>query len=444
MLIKALEKESGFPLVSIHSFDSLPEIRVYNVKLIFFICENSDNQIADLNEFQNFISDFSYIPIIGVIDTSKVHLDEWVINKFIWNFLTIPFSSKDILLIIKRFIPAFNHTVREEFYSSIKRLSAFELFKGESDLILKVKEKILQISSFDVTVLINGETGTGKELCARLIHFLSKRTSNPFVAINCGAFPSELFENELFGHKKGAYTNADENETGLISAANKGTLFLDEIEALNEQMQVKLLRFIEEKKYKPLGQSNYISSDVRIVSAAKENLLSLVEKKKFREDLYYRLNVVNISIPPLRERKEDLSILLDYFFSKYCELYGKNIPGLAPLTVLKFQHHNWPGNIRELENLVQQLVVINTNRWIQPDDINFQPPNFIYDTQFQSFKQNKKHAIESFEKIYLQSVLKLFNGNISHAAKYAKQDRRAFYKLLKKYNMIPSAFKKAD
>jgi DNA-binding NtrC family response regulator len=203
-----------------------------------------------------------------------------------------------------------------------------------------------------------------------MIHFLSDRSKNSFIPVNCGAIPTELFENELFGHKKGAYTNAESTETGLIAEADKGILFLDEIESLPQLMQVKLLRFLEEKKYKPLGQSNYITSNVRIIAAVKENLRNKVKSNQFREDLFYRLNVLNIKLPSLKERKEDIPILVSHFINLFSKLHNKKKIGVKPLAMMKMLHYNWDGNIRELQNVIQKAVIMNVTGWIEEDNLD--------------------------------------------------------------------------
>ena len=315
----------------------------------------------------------------------------------------------------------------------------FDMLKGDSQKSQKIKEKILTVSRYDVSVLINGETGTGKELCAKLIHFLSDRADNNFTPINCGAIPSDLFENELFGHKKGAYTNAESNETGLIGEADNGTLFLDEIESLPLNMQVKLLRFLEEKKYKPLGQANYLSSNVRIIAATKENLKEKVKKNQFREDLYYRLNILSIELPPLRERIEDIPVLTSFFIERFSNLYNKVIKGIKPLVMMKMLHYNWEGNIRELQNVIQEAIIINTTGWIEEENICIckkYPDNII-----SSFNEAKQKTISKFEKSYLRNLLIVFDGNLSKAARFAKKDRRALGRLLKKNDINPINFR---
>ena len=293
----------------------------------------------------------------------------------------------------------------------------------------------------DITVLLQGETGTGKELTAKLIHHLSDRAKEPFIAVNCGAIPNELFENELFGHKRGAYTHADTTEKGLIYEAEHGTLFLDEIESMPITSQVKLLRFIEDKQYKPLGQSSIIYSDVRIIAAANQDLIKLVEKGEFREDLFYRLLVVNIFIPPLRDRKEDIPILARHFVERFTKLFSKKIECIKPEALMYLTYFSWPGNTRQLENLLQEAVILSECDFIEKEHLNFRKYNKNINYTVHSFEKTKKEISDEFEKKYLERVLDLFNGNVSKASQFAKKDRRDFYRLIKKHKIEPDIFR---
>ncbi len=323
-----------------------------------------------------------------------------------------------------------------------------DLLKGRSPHINEIMFKMAQVAPYEVNVLIRGETGCGKELVSKIIHFLSPRSQKPFIPVNCGAIPKELFENELFGHRKGAYTHASNNQKGLIQSAQGGTLFLDEVESLPGAAQVKLLRFLEEKKYKPLGQSQYLSADVRIIAAAKENLWMMVKEKKFREDLFYRLNVFQIKLLPLRERQEDISVLAEFFIERYTLLYKKDVRGVTPQAMFKLLQHEWPGNVRELENVIRGAVIRNTSGYLQMDEIeinhfedapeNRQRPD---ESLLQPLRQAKNELIKKFEKKYLSNLMLMNNGNISKAAKFAKKERSEFCRLLKKYDINANSYR---
>ena len=403
-------------------------------------CEQHKQKVL----YEQFFKRFNMIPCVGIVNCTSSCQNCPILQKYTWNFITPPVTKPDILLNIQKFLFDSSAGSQQRINSLIKEKIGFNLLQGHSACLMKSKEKICRVAPYDVNVLLRGETGTGKELSARLIHFLSPRSKNPFIAVNCGAIPRELFENELFGHKKGAYTHAEASEEGLVASAKGGTLFLDEVEALAESTQVKLLRFLEEKKYKPLGQSDYHSADVRVIAAAKEGLWERVQKGEFREDLFYRLNVTQVSLPPLRERTEDIPILVDYFIQRYATLYQKTIEGIKPAVLLAMIHHDWPGNIRELENVVQEAVVTTTSGWIGTKDIDLNKLGKVAKSEQNgaaSFKAAKQKSLEGFERSYLQNIMAISKGNITHAAKFAKKDRRAFCRLLKKYGIDAADFR---
>lgn len=408
--------------------------------LIFFILDSSLENF-ECSKLDIFYSNFPFVPIVGILKNNNFNCSRNFLYKYIWSFLSYPFNEQDISRTIDLY--SSRKYDKSEFVFPLKKHAMFDMYKGDSQKSIKIKEKILNVSQYDVSVLINGETGTGKELCAKMIHFLSGRSDNNFVPVNCGAIPSELFENELFGHKKGAYTNADSSVAGLIGEANNGTLFLDEIESLPLSMQVKLLRFLEEKKYKPLGQSSYLSSNVRIIAASKENLKEKVKKNQFREDLFYRLNILSINLPPLRERKEDIPVLISFFLNRFSKLYNKEIKGIRPLVMMKMLHYNWEGNIRELQNVIQEAVILCNSDWIEEENLsNYKdyPDNLNLISSYNAAKQN---VISKFEKSYLKNLLIVFEGNLSKAARFAKKDRSALGRLLKKNNINPFDFRKS-
>lgn len=412
----------------------------YDPHLIFIIF-SSCKTTEDEQIFALFLNRFSLTPAIAVLDCQYVCLDCPILCKRVWSFITTPLNNRDILLNIQKFLPYSGTKNIENYDTFIKQQTGAELLKGESRALQRVKESISQIAPYDVTVLLQGETGTGKELCARMIHFLSHRSDQSFIPINCGAIPNDLFENELFGHKKGAFTHASDRQTGLVDSANGGTLFLDEIESLPLLTQVKLLRFLEEKKYKPLGQAEYINVDVRIIAAAKENIWELVQEKKFREDLYYRLQVVQIQLEPLRNHSEDIPVLVDHFLKRFTILYNKKFKGITPPAMMKLLQYNWPGNVRELENVIRGLIIMNTTEWIEMDDIKLNQPAQLTSPGLLPFKPAKEKAINDFEINYLINLMIANDGNISKAAKYAQKERSAFCRLLKKYNIDANRYR---
>ncbi|MCP5102484.1 MAG: sigma-54-dependent Fis family transcriptional regulator [bacterium] len=312
---------------------------------------------------------------------------------------------------------------------------------GESKVIKEIHKKIRCIAACDATVLISGESGTGKEPAARGIHYLSARSAKPFVPVNCGAIPGNLFENELFGHVKGAFTDAGHHQSGLVKEAEGGTLFLDEIGVIAPYIQVKLLRLLQDREYKPLGDSRYRSGDIRIAAATNEDLLKMVEKGDFREDLYYRLNIVSFHIAPLRERKEDIPILVRHFLKMYSGQYQKNIQTVSTGAMEQLISYAWPGNIRELENKIQQAIVLSSGGVITERDLQLsQQPAKIGSDGLEDFKQAKKQMVCTFEKNYLVMLLTRFNGDMVTAAARAGKSRTALWNLLAKYQLNPKHF----
>ena len=315
-----------------------------------------------------------------------------------------------------------------------------EVLVGNSLSFLQAIGDIPLLAKSDATVLIEGETGTGKELVARAIHYRSAREGKPFIPVNCGALPDHLFENEMFGHIKGAFTDASSAEKGLVGEAEGGTILLDEVDMLSASAQVKLLRFLHDKEYRPLGSSRNLIADVRIVAATNVNLLHQVQGKKFREDLYYRLSALSICLPPLRDRIEDIPLLATHFLARYARQYGRGSLHLSPGVGEKLLAYPWPGNVRELEGAIQRAVVLTSGSVLQPDDVDL-PGSFKSEvSEGGSFRDSKAQAIEQFERAYLINLLTSHQGNITRAARRAGKERRSFQRLLRKYGLERQVF----
>ncbi len=335
-----------------------------------------------------------------------------------------------------------NREEKKEVEASLKRKHGLSRILGSSNAVNQLREQIHNIAICDVSVLVAGESGTGKELAARAIHYLSSRCHNPFVPVNSGAIPENLFENELFGHSKGAFTDASYHQDGVVKEAEGGTLFLDEIGIINPHIQVKLLRLLQEKEYKPLGDSKNRKANIRIVAATNKDLQAMVREGIFREDLFYRLNIVSLSIPPLRERKEDIPLLLDHFITKYSREYQKSITNVSEEVMVTLLSYSWPGNIRELENKIQHAIVMNTGGGITVNELGL-PTTAARDRQniqVEVFKKAKQKAIDEFEKNYLLLLMAACGGDINRAAHQAGKSRTGFWNLLAKHNLHPSQF----
>jgi DNA-binding NtrC family response regulator len=312
---------------------------------------------------------------------------------------------------------------------------------GESPAFVQESNKIPLIAQSEANVLIVGETGTGKELYARAIHYGSRRAGRPFMPVNCGAIPVELVENELFGHARGAFTSASNLQVGLIEEANGGTLFLDEIDCLPFFAQVKLLRFLQEKEYRPLGSARMRQADVRIIAASNLNLEEAVGNGKVRRDLYYRLNIISLMLPPLRDRREDIPLLARHFLLKYAREAEKETSDFSKEALQLLMMYSWPGNVRELEHAVERAIVLCQEDVIQASDLVLS--NSKLDDHRESLQEAKAKEIARFEKNYIQAVLSVCKGNITRAAEVAQKNRRAFWQLIQKHQIDVHRFKRA-
>ncbi len=330
---------------------------------------------------------------------------------------------------------------RESARKTLRRDLVLKQIIGESGEIRSLHEKIELTSSCDVSVLITGESGTGKELAARAIHYLSDRSEKPFIPVNCGAIPETLFENELFGHVKGAFTDAGFQQNGCVKEAEGGTLFLDEIGTISPFIQIKLLRLLENKEYKPLGDSRIHKANIRIIAATNRDMSSLLKDGNFREDLFYRLNIVLLHIPPLRERKEDIPLLADYFIRKYCREYKRQTKTFSKALNECLLSYHWPGNVRELENKIQQLIVMSTTDVISSSDTQLPPVRSGLKQPVPFLKTAKREAVDMFEKNYLVNLLSEHRGNVAAAAKSSGKSRTALWNLISKHHISPKQFR---
>lgn len=361
-----------------------------------------------------------------------------------YDFIQKPFRTKDIELIVKLALDTkrLDRDVRRLLSIQSERYGIKNII-AKSDRMLEIFDKIKKISRSGANaVLILGESGTGKELVARSIHYESKRAIWPFVAINCSAIPSHLLESELYGHEKGAFTDAKERKIGLFEKANKGTLLLDEIGDMSADLQTKLLRTLEDKKIRRIGGTEDISLDVQFLAATNQDLEKLVKEGKFRKDLYYRLKVIEIKIPPLRERKEDIEPLLKYFLSYFNEQTGKRFKGISDEALKLFLNYDFPGNVRELKNIVEKIAILEDGEYVLPEHL---PAELLGETAneskqvLKSFEQITKVGltayIEDIEKSIILNALNEANWNKSDAAKLLKLDRSTLRYKMKHYGI---------
>ncbi len=318
---------------------------------------------------------------------------------------------------------------------------------GESPAFREMTSRLRKIARYDANVLILGETGSGKELAARAIHYLGRRNDKPFVPVNCGALPDHLVENELFGHSRGAYTDARDSQPGLIAQAEGGTLFLDEIDALSLKAQVSLLRFLQDGVYRPLGGGAERKANVRLLAASNRDLHELVRRDLFRADLHYRLNVMELEVPPLRARDDDVVLLARHFIAEAASRYGLPYRELHGDTIAWLRVQPWPGNIRELQNRIQRAFLLGEDEHVL---IRPAPPNTDRRCLPErrrsgrvtlNFNEAKRHTLEAFEIDHLTRLMRESAGNVTQAARLAGKERRALGKLLKKHRIEPERFR---
>ncbi len=377
------------------------------------------------------------IPIIVMTAFGEVNEAVQLMQDGIYHYFTKPFDVEDLVVKVKKALDKqITSTEARQVRSKIMSRRKSDYIVGACPSIEELLTQISIVAQNDVPVSIYGESGTGKELVSRAIHYTGKRADRPFVVENCGAIPENLIENELFGHVKGAYTDARTDQKGLFEEAHGGTLFLDEIGELPVTTQVKFLRVLQDGEFKRIGSTRPTRVDVRVIAATNKDLIQAIAEKSFREDLFYRLNVIPVNIPPLRERKEDIPLLINQFLNDFNKELEKQVEGFSPAAIQKMMTYQWPGNVRELKNKVKQAMVLTRNNVITAEDLFFHVP--VSSNKFQSFKEAKRE----FEKEYISQVLRICQGNISQAARLAKKDRKDFYDVMKKYGIQPEAFRK--
>jgi len=355
--------------------------------------------------------------------------------------IALPVPEKEMIQEMREMFSPHREPEVEQVKRRLLLKFGMDQFVGESIAFRKAIEKIELYSKHDGAVLITGETGTGKESIARAIHYLGKRSDKPFIPINCGAMPDHLVENELFGHTRGAYTDATRAERGLVSEAAGGTVFFDEVNTLSPSTQVKLLRFLEDRKYKPLGSSKYLDADVRLIFATNVDLYAETRYQRFREDFYHRINLLTIDMPPLRDRGEDVTILAMHFLKHYSRFYDKEEMHFSATALGAIFAHPWRGNVRELKNAIERVVIGSRSNIIDVEELGITIPELRMREAISSLKQTKHMEVREIEKEYLLRVLRENDGNISRAARIASKDRRSFQRLLRKHGIQAAAFR---
>ena len=346
-----------------------------------------------------------------------------------FDYVTKPFDPDDLSHLIRNASKQITLSEENEnLKQKVVSLENVEDLIGRSEAIKKVLKDIESVAQSNSSVVITGESGTGKELVARAIHSNSTRRYFPLVSVHCGALTESLLESELFGHEKGAFTGAMYNRKGRFEMADNGTIFLDEIATISTRMQIDLLRVLESKKFVRVGGNKEISSDFRVICATNRDLKSMLENGTFREDLYYRLNVVNIYVPPLRERIEDIPLLVDYFIGKYCSSMNRPPVTIESAALKRLEEFSFPGNVRELENMIERAIVIGNGKKISLKDLPLE----------KSIISNSVESLDELERIHILQILNKYNWNISRTAKALKVDRVTLYNKISKYGIKPA------
>ncbi len=380
------------------------------------------------------------IPVIILTGYGSIANAVDAMKRGAYSYLTKPFDSEVLLFEIRKIMDNRRMSTEiERLKELLESRYSFANIIAKSKKMQEVLETISRIAKTDSTIVLLGESGTGKDLIAKAIHVASNRKDRAFVAINCAALPEPLLESNLFGHEKGAFSGAIKEARGLFLQAHGGTIFLDEIADMPLSIQAKMLRVIQEKQVRPVGSEKIIDVDVRIITATNKNLEELVRLELFREDLYYRIHVIPIYLPALRERKEDVPPLVDFFVEKAASLMKKNIKGVTPQAMQKLMLYDWPGNIRELENVIEYAAAMTDREYIT-DDLVLQTKGVVSQDPVRPLKQAK----DAFEKSYLIYLLETCRGNISEVARYAGKYRADLYDLLKKHKLSPDDFKKRE
>jgi two-component system response regulator GlrR len=422
----------GFAVTACHEADAaLEEVRRQRFDLVITDLRLAEGDgLAIMGEVQALHPD---LPVLILTAHGSIPGAVEAMQKGAVGYLTKPFEDKDLALwIAKALTPRRMSREIQRLKQLVSELYGLEHVAARSPSMQSLLQQVVRVADTDATICLNGETGTGKEVIARILHCNSQRANGPFVPVNCGAIPESLFESELFGHIKGAFTGAVSTHRGLFQSADGGTLFLDEIGEMPPSVQVKMLRVLQTREVLEVGGTRPVKVDVRIITATNKDLAQAVKVGTFREDLFYRIQVIPLTVPPLRARRDDIPLLAQIFLRQSIERAGKVVRGFMPDAMQKLMAYHWPGNVRELEHAVEKAVILSPRDMITADLLP--AGNGATDGAIKPLTQAK----EEFERHYLKELLELSGGNISRASQMAGRYRADFYKLLRKYGLHPS------
>ena len=423
-VVTALRKEDAIKAVREQAFD----LSIIDLQLA------GQNGISVMTEVHQINPE---IPVIILTAYGSIESAVEAMKRGAYSYLTKPFEPQELLLQIEEALESrrLNSEI-ESLKGLLEEKYDFVNIIAKSEKMKEILGQVSVIAKTGSTVYIHGESGTGKELIARAVHLGSERRDKPFVAINCASIPEALLESELFGYEKGAFTGAFQNTKGLFTHAHEGTIFLDEIGDMPFSLQQKILRVLQERQFYPVGGKKPVEVDVRVIVATNKDLKKEVEEGRFREDLFYRIHVIPITLPPLRERKEDIPVLVEHFLKKFSKKMRKEVNGITPAAMQQLMLRDWNGNVRELENTIEFAMAMTRHDTITED--------LVSRTGDQPHEKLKslKEAKAAFEKSYIIQLLEMTGGNVSKASEMAGKYRADFYNLLKKYDIKPETFKK--
>lgn len=434
--------EKCYKIITVsNGYDALKKCREEEIDIVFLDLKMPHmDGLTVLKHIKSLDSNIAVIIMTGH-GTVESAVDAMKLGAF--DYLTKPFINLDEIKIVIEKTIAHRLLLLENIYLRGKLEDQFRITNiiGKSDKIMEIFNLINKIAPLDTTVLIRGESGTGKELIANTIHQLSKRNNKRFIPVNCSAIPENLLESSMFGHEKGAFTGAYKSTKGFFEEADEGTLFLDEVGELPLNIQVKLLRAIQERCFQRVGSTADIKVDIRLIAATNKDLEEEIKNGRFREDLFYRLNVISILIPSLRERMEDLPLLIKHFLDKYNKKLNKSVKKVSSEAIECLTRYSWRGNIRELENAIERAIALSDNDIITPENL---PPSIFKkgDSSFIDYSHMPfSVAKEEFEKKYLMDVLRNTNGNVSHAAEFSGIPRQNLHLKIKRYDIDIDQFR---
>jgi len=431
---KALEMEGYEIYLAEDGEAAKKQIEKYEIDLV--IADLKMPKMSGEELLKYITSSYPTIPVIILTGHGTIENAVNAMRNGAYDFLTKPVNLDRLALLVKRALAkrelVLKHTALQDEVARIQKKQQYSNIIGKSAQMKKILEMLNQIAPTKASVLITGESGVGKELVADAVHNLSNRRDKPFVKVHCAALTESLLESELFGHEKGAFTGAIARKRGRFELANTGTILLDEIGEINQNVQIKILRVLQEKKFERVGGEETLEVDVRIIAATNKELKSEIEKGNFREDLFYRLNVVNIHVPPLRERKEDIPLIAASFLKEFAEENNKDLQGIEPKALSVLYNYSWPGNVRELQNCIESAVVMSKSSVLTTDDL---PPSVQSDSDSDYIKLTIGTSMEEAEKRMIVNTLRAYNGNKSKTAEILGIGRKTLHRKIAEYGI---------